>query len=615
MMLHPLRTTALISFLFLAAALAPAPDTFDGASWHITSGNQSVSYIRSSPIGAAPQPNYVEPPPPASDLARMKREGLVALEDYIAWGAVERAPGQWDWRQHDAECDAMKAAGLQYVAYCWVHFPPVWLRDADPDKRTLMTCLEHHKAANYLSIFDPKTIEYYDHFYHALHDHFGDRIDGVFACILGPYGEGNYPLMVDAFVNMGHCHEGYWAGDVYALAAFRKAMAAQYGTVNALNAAWGTSLKSFDEVIPPQQISDSFKPSPAAFPAGGQRRQWIDFITWYHQAIIDFAGQSIRTVLKYFPREKVRCAPGGNAGGVNPIDWGTYCPGYAKMAGPLGITLQAADAGGHVFGDLWAGTAYRFYHVRYGTEPAGGLDHAQFLRRLFSDASAGASQFFTYEFDAHAADMRSHIQLFTGEPADTSVALYCPTTLYRLGGDLQPTIQAATHLRQCTAYDVLDELLIADGALTDHYKALLMFQGDLIDQPILDRLEHWIASGGTLLLPANLTPHNIPGDPWPLLASHAADASFPVGRGHVIRLPASAKGAIHVEDIRQSLHGIDGVAHIPATLDGIWTTRRRSQTIYLNPTTRPVHHAIDSPPDTPPLDLPPGELITQPTTR
>ena len=36
------------------------------------------------------------------------------------------------------------------------------------------------------------------------------------------------------------------------------------------------------------------------------KRRWLDFITWYHQALIDFAEQSIRTVLKYYPKEKVR---------------------------------------------------------------------------------------------------------------------------------------------------------------------------------------------------------------------------------------------------------------------------------------------------------------------
>ena len=114
-----------------------------------------------------------------------------------------------------------------------------------------MRCLEHGQECNYLSIFDPQTIEWYDHFYKNLADHFSDRIDDVYACILGPYGEGNYPLMVPDWVNMGHCHEGYWCGDKYAhqrvsnsdaeeILAYRKA---EYGV--------GYGFKSFEEVSLP----------------------------------------------------------------------------------------------------------------------------------------------------------------------------------------------------------------------------------------------------------------------------------------------------------------------------------------------------------------------------
>ncbi|HWF18153.1 MAG TPA: hypothetical protein VG754_02755, partial [Verrucomicrobiae bacterium] len=83
---------------------------------------------------------------------------------------MERAPGQWDWQQHDAMEHNLHAAGLKYVVYNWVHFPPAWLKE----KRTLMRCLEHSKETSYLSIFDPQTIEWYDHFYRNLHEHFGD---------------------------------------------------------------------------------------------------------------------------------------------------------------------------------------------------------------------------------------------------------------------------------------------------------------------------------------------------------------------------------------------------------------------------------------------------------
>jgi len=214
-------------------------------------------------------------------------------------------------------------------------------------------------------------------------------------------------------------------------------MEQKYGDVAKLNTFWGTSLKSFEDVQLPQELSRAgFKPSPKEFPTAHDKRRWLDFITWYHQAIIDFAEQSVKTVLKYYPASKVRTKPGGSAGGINPIPWGTYCPGYARMAKGYGIVLQPADSQGAVFADKWTGTAYQFYGVTECTEPATALDQKAFVRRTFSDASAGAKQFFSYEFEQHADDIHKYIQLITGKPGETEVAVYCPTTLYRLGGSL-----------------------------------------------------------------------------------------------------------------------------------------------------------------------------------
>ena len=186
--LQPSRTG--LSLILLAGAFAPAcaqtNQSFDGRPWNVSSGNLSVSFIQASPIGAYPRPDFLEAPPSVESQRHLKSLGLVANEDYIAWGAVEREPGQWSWKQHDAVEQALHQAGLKYVVYNWAHFPPVWLRDQQKENRTLMRCLEHGQEANYLSIFDPRTIEWYDHFYKALHEHFGSRIDDVYACILGP---------------------------------------------------------------------------------------------------------------------------------------------------------------------------------------------------------------------------------------------------------------------------------------------------------------------------------------------------------------------------------------------------------------------------------------------
>lgn len=576
----------MLTLVFMTAlSTATNAGSFDGGKWNVSTGNLSVTYIQHSPIGHLPQPGYYEEPPSVESLKMLKENGLVAYEDYVAWGAVEQEKGKWNWAQHDKVCANLEKAGLKYVVYNWTHFPPVWLRESDD--RTLMRCVEHKQNTNYLSIYDPKTIEYYDHFYKELAAHFGDRIDGVYACILGPYGEGNYPLYVPDFIDMGHCHEGYWCEDPYALSAFRDAMRKKYDAISTLNAAWGTDLGSFTAVRPPKEIVPGFTPTPDAFKTGGDRRRWLDFITWYHQAIIDFAEDSIRTTLKYFPKEKVRTKPGGTAHGVNPVAWGTYSPGYAKMAAKYGIVMQPADCIGAYYGDKWLGTAYRFYGVPLSTEPAGGVEKNIFVRRMFSDASIGATQLFTYEYEQHAPEIKSYIHLFNGEFARTELAFLCPTTNYRLGADLGPTLRASYPLRELTDFDVLDELLIQDGALDKRYKTLLITQGDFIDQPILDKIERWTREGGTLVICSAKPIRNVEGNDWALTGAggFTDGQKIKVGRGGVIRFAEIPTDNAGFERLYASFtldHPMDG------KFDGLVTTVRDSGTMLYNGSDKPL---------------------------
>lgn len=575
-----LYLTILLAFGWGASAETAQP--FDGRPWNVSTGNVSVMYTQWSPIGAFPRPGLaLEEPPSADTLKHWKDLGLVADEDYVSWGAVERAPGQWSWQQHDAVEKAMHAAGLKYVVYDWVHFPPVWLR-TNQSERTLMRCLEHDQETFYLSAFDPRTIQWYDHFYKNLHDHFGDKIDDVYACIMGPYGEGNYPQQELSWVNMGHCHKGYWCGDKFAVRAFQAALRKKYSKIAALNRAWGCGFKSFSEITPRQELSDDkFVPAPAAFPTPQDKRRWLDFITWYHQALIDFSEKSLRTVLKYFPAEKVRMKPGGSAGGVNPISWGTYCPGYAKMAGKYHVVLQPADCQGAVFADKWVGTAYQFYGVKEGTEPAGELDANGFVRRIFSDASCGAAQLFTYQFDLHASNVERYVQLITGRPGDTEVAVYCPTTLYRLGADLRTTISAGPLLRDLCEFDVLDELLIGDGALAfPRYKALLMFEGEIIDRPILDKIDAFLRAGGKVITIGKIAVKDVADQPWNPIAP-------------VVQLSARGKDSPWRDELARELAGLKGV---DGQLDGLWTCRRGNQVFIYNSTKAPVATKVDGQP-------------------
>jgi hypothetical protein len=248
------------------------------------------------------------------------------------------------------------------------------------------------------------------------------------------------------------------------------------------------------------------------------------------------------------------------------------------MARGLGIVLQPADSQGAVFADKWTGTAYQFYGVTESTEPATALDHKAFVRRMFSDASAGAKQFFSYEFEQHAADIHKYIHLITGKPGETEVAVYCPTTLYRLNANLGFTIQASNEMRDLCEYDVLDEALILDGALTpQRYKAFVIYQADIVDEPVLAKFADFQRGGGRIVVVGSTPIKSVAGKAW--------DGSSKIERvdpknGAKNWLPALG---VALKDLK----GVDG------KLDGVWTSRRGKQIFALNSTDKPVAATID----------------------
>jgi hypothetical protein len=239
------------------------------------------------------------------------------------------------------------------------------------------------------------------------------------------------------------------------------------------------------------------------------------------------------------------------------------------MAQPYRIVLQPADCQGAVFGDKWMGTAYQFYGVKECSEPAGDLDDAGFVRRMFSDASCGASQVFSYQFERHSTNIQKYVRLFTGKSGDTDIAVYCPTTLYRLGGDVQPTIEAAYPLRDLCEFDVLDELLISDNALTtNRYKALLLFQAEVVDRPILDRFDSFLRSGGKIYQTGDGAIRDVEGK----LYSSA---------GSLTRVSSLNKNRAWLKELAPLLSGLRGV---DGQLDGLWTCQRGAQVFIFNST-------------------------------
>ncbi|NIR02121.1 MAG: family 14 glycosylhydrolase, partial [Gemmatimonadales bacterium] len=83
----------------------------------------------------------------------------------------------------------------------------------------------------------------------------GEKIGRTYVGLVGPYGEGNYPLPISDWLNIGHCHEGYWCGDEYARRAFVQNFKERYQTLERLNEAWGTRFAKWEDVDFPPEIA------------------------------------------------------------------------------------------------------------------------------------------------------------------------------------------------------------------------------------------------------------------------------------------------------------------------------------------------------------------------
>lgn len=629
--------------IVLAAIIALAVRTESAERLPISTGNFSVTWIQHSPVGAFPNPSYNgEPVPPADNWAMHHKNGINAYEDYVAWGGVEREPGKWDWSRQIEVADKQAAGGLEYDPYLWIMNPPAWMREGKlpkepgaPDHYTVMRCLEHDEPTQTLSIWDPATAQWFERYYRECHKAMGDKIGRIYVGLVGPYGEGNYPLPIFDFLKIGHCHEGYWCGDAYARMAFVESFKKRYKTLGALNSAWGTSFAKWEEVTFPEEIKAGklLKAEERTDPK--ERRRWVDFIEWYHQSIIDFSVEVARGAAKYFPVEKLKMKPGGAAGGVNPIAWGTYCPGYAKAFAvqgskfkvqgpatgnrqPTTVRMQPADCHGTPFADRWYGTAYRFYGIPFTTEPAGGMDEKTFRRRCFMDATNGTSEMFSYEWDKHMKDGLKWIHLYRGVHSITDVAVLCPTTWYRMNGDVWPAIRAADGLRDITDFEVADELLIKDDYLAkSKTRVLLWIGGPVADRPVLEKIVRWVEKGGILVANMPQPPSDIEGRTdlgLKLFPPVSQDKPLPttmvVGKGVVINDPIRGNAgtpkfaelvrtAVYHPDklgplgsaafpIAGKLPKLQGAPEVDSEADGVWTAVFPDMMLLFNNNDKPV---------------------------
>lgn len=235
-----------------------------------------------------------------NQLVTLKNNNVYALTTDIWWGDVESAGDNvFDWSYYKTYADTVRASGLKWVPIISTHQCggnvgddcniklPSWLwSKGTQDELTLRSETGYYDYET-LSPWWSGTAAQYDELYASFASNFSGYKDIIAKIYLsgGPAGELRYPSYNAAdgwqYPNRGKLQ----AYTETAKQDFRNAMQTKYGTIAAVNSAWGTSLNGFEQISPPTD-GDNF------FINGYKTNYGKDFLTWY-QGTLEKHLQSI----------------------------------------------------------------------------------------------------------------------------------------------------------------------------------------------------------------------------------------------------------------------------------------------------------------------------------
>ena len=186
------------------------------------------------------------------DVALMREAGvsLVAI-NIFGWAEIEPRAGQYSFDRLDAIMDLLHAAGIRVNLGTGTSSPPAWLTAAHPE--ILPTAADGTRRwPGGRQAWCPSSPE------------FRAAALALVATVAARYSD--HPALALWHVsNELGCHNAHCYCDTSA-AAFREWLHARYGTVEALNAAWGTTFWSqryseWSEILPPRATLSSANPA------------------------------------------------------------------------------------------------------------------------------------------------------------------------------------------------------------------------------------------------------------------------------------------------------------------------------------------------------------------
>jgi len=429
--------------------------------------------------------------------------GFNGVESYVKWDFIERTKGEYDWSFYDGIVAEAQRHGLRWFPLLIVgsaYSLPEWYHDSP--ENVGFACLEHGQSNNIQTIFCENQTPHVQAFLKAFGDHY-EPMDALLGVRLGPsgnYGESQYP----AGGNWGyqrkpeHIHIGWWAGDIHADAHFSAWLRARYGTIDALNEAWGASYAGWGEV-------QCFIPQTAE-----STRKRKDFVDWYMGAMSDWCERWALWAREGLPKTPIYQSAGGWGFVECGTDFNDQTASMAKVDGGVRVTNETDSYAQNFQVTRMASSAARFYGVDFGSEPAGFNSAKGVASRIYNVLVNDGDHLFFYYPNLLTSDQGVQTWLDLAplldrraEPAIDVAALY-PDTLSKIDDGVFRNLYASSFyqrvatLRPHVDFDYCSERMVLDGALP-RYKALVFLWSHTIEGKVLDAIDAWVRDGGTVI--------------------------------------------------------------------------------------------------------------------
>ncbi len=218
----------------------------------------------------------------AEDARRMAAMGLSLVRiGEFAWSRIEPEQGHYDWDWLDCAIDTLAAAGLEIILGTPTATPPKWLVDQMPD----MVAIDE---AGHPRRFGSRR--------HYCFSHAGYRAECARIVTALAQRYANHPAIVMWQTDNEYgCHDTVLSFSDAAAARFRAWLAARYGSVDALNAAWGNvfwsmECRSFEQIDPPHLTVTEANPA-----------HWLDYRRFASDEVASFNAAQTAILRNYSP--------------------------------------------------------------------------------------------------------------------------------------------------------------------------------------------------------------------------------------------------------------------------------------------------------------------------